>query len=146
MVFQQSVDDRPRRADGELLPAVPEWWTLQRGGSNLEYYIWQAILRTGRVENLDFVFQSRLFGGRINTGGAVADFLIFSPRVGINVQSLYYHGTTAQQRAHDELQRIAIEGDGLRLEYIQEDDAINRPDQAVREAIAGIGNRGPIGD
>ena len=118
---------------------------MKRGGSDIEYYVWQAILRTGRIENIDFLFQHRLFGGKIS-GGAVADFLIFSPRVGINIQSEYYHGTTAQQRAFDRLQRINIESNGLRLSYISEQDALNRPDGAVRDAIAGINQKGPTGD
>lgn len=125
--------------------SVPAWWTKQRGGSAIEYFVWKAILKTNRKEFIDFVYQSRLFGGKVS-GGAVVDFLIFSPRVGINIQSTYYHGTTAAQRAHDKLQRISIESSGLRLSYISEDDALNRPDGAVRDAIAGVNQRGPLGD
>ncbi len=131
-------------SQGQVL-TVPTWWTKQRGGSAIEYFVWQAILKTGRKEFVDFVYQSRLFGGKIS-GGAVVDFLIFSPRVGINSQSKYYHGTTAAQRAFDALQRISIEKSGLRLSYISEEDALNRPDGAVRDAIAGVNQSGPLGD
>ena len=141
MVLQQSRTN----AEGKRLPKVPRWWTVERGGSDIEYYVWQAILRTKRIEFIDFVFQNRLFGGKV-TGGAVVDFLIFSPRVGINIQSVFFHGTTAAQRAFDQLQRINIERNGLRLAYISEEDALNRPDGAVRDAIAGVNQRGPLGD
>lgn len=133
-------------AAGQALPRVPEWWINQRGGSDLEYYVYRAILKTGRQEGVDFVYQNRFFGGKISRGGAVVDFLIFSPEVGINVQSLYYHGTSAAQRAHDKLQRIALESSGLRVAYISEEDAINRPDEAVREAIAGTRGQSPLGE
>ena len=140
MVLQQSRTNE----QGRRLPTVPRWWTLERGGSDIEYYVWQAMLRTKRIEFIDFVFQNRLFGGKV-TGGAVVDFLIFSPRVGINIQSPYYHGTTAAQRAFDAMQRVNIERSGLRLSYISEADALNRPDGAVRDAIVGVNQRGPLG-
>ena len=139
------VSQPRKKASGETLPVVPQWWKKQRHGSDIEYYVWQAVLRTGRKENLDFVFQHRLFGGKVG-GGAVADFLIFSPRVGINIQSPYFHATTANQRAHDRMLGEKIEASGLRLAYISEKDALNRPDGAVRDAIAGINQRGPLGD
>ena len=142
MVSQQETRTN---ASGQRLPTVPQWWSLERGGSDIEYYVWQAILRTGRVEGVDFMFQHRLFGGKVS-GGAVADFLIYAPRVGINIQSLYYHATTAAQRAHDRMSGENIERSGLRLAYITEEDAINRPDGAVRDAIAGLNQRGPLGD
>ncbi len=141
MVLQQSkTNDR-----GQRLPTVPEWWTVERGGSAIEYYVWQAILKTRRIENIDFVYQNDIFGGQV-LGGAVVDFLIFSPRVGINVQSLFYHGTEAQQRAFDLVQLINIGRNGLRIAYISEFDAINRPDGAVRDAIENVNQRGPLGD
>ena len=78
-------------------------------------------------------------------GGAVVDFIIRSPYVGINVQSKYYHNRTTDQRGHDALQRAALEANGLRVEYIQEEEAINNPDEAVREALAGTRGKGPQG-
>jgi len=41
--------------------------------------------------------------------------------------------------------RAALEADGLRVEFIQEEEAINNPDEAVREALAGIRGKGPQG-
>ena len=73
------------------------------------------------------------------------DFLLVAPRMGINVQSLYYHARTTEQRSHDAIVRAMLEGAGIRVEYISEEQAINAPDEAVENAIAGIGGKGPIG-
>ncbi len=85
------------------------------------------------------------FGGRHVRGGTIVDFIIRSPYVGINVQSKYYHNRTTDQRAHDAIQRATLEASGLRVEFIQEEEAINSPDEAVREALAGTRGKGPQG-
>jgi len=129
---------------GRQVPLAPEWWQ-QIGGSEPEYYIYRALLRRGLREPDDFVYQSKQGGGRIQRGGAIVDFLLVSPRMGINVQSLYYHARTTEQRSHDAIVRAMLEGAGIRVEYISEEQAINAPDEAVENAIAGIGGKGPIG-
>ena len=134
-----------RTVTGKVIEEVPEWW-LARGGSQPEYWIYRAIIRTGRLEEAgDFIYQSKQFGGRHVRGGAVVDFIIRSPHVGINVQSKYYHNRTTDQRGHDALQRAALEASGLRVEFIQEEEAINSPDEAVAEALAGTRGKGPQG-
>ena len=141
--------DRPavtRTVTGQPVEEVPEWW-LARGGSRPEYWIWRALYRFGLSEEAgDFTYQAKKFGGRLERGGAIVDFEIFNPEhLGINVQSEYFHNRTTNQRAHDALQRAELEASGLRLEFIQEEEAINSPDRAVREAIAGTRGKGPIG-
>ena len=128
---------------GQPTPVVPESWTA-RGGTEPEYFIFLAILRTGRKEPVDFIFQKAFFGGRLTRGGVVADFMIFSPRVAINVQGARFHLSTAHQRTNDRLQRAALEGSGIRMEFISDFEAVNGPDKAVREAIAGTRGRGPL--
>ncbi len=126
-------------------PEVPEWW-LARGGSEPEYFIYRAILRTGRVEGVDFIYQQKFAGGRITRGGVIADFVLNNPRMGINVQSIYFHNRTASQRAHDRLQREMLEARGLRMEYITEEQARSNADVFTRRAIAGTLNQGPTGN
>ena len=133
-----------RTVTGQPVEPVPEWW-LERGGSQPEYWIYRAIIRTGRLEEVDFIYQAKRFGGRIQRGGAIVDFEIFNPHVGINVQSDYFHNRTTNQRAHDRLLRAQLEVNGFRVEFIDETEAVNRPDAAVREALAGTRGRGPIG-
>jgi len=143
--FRRERPAQTRTVTGKPVEQVPGWW-VARGGSQPEYGVWRAIVRTGGVEeNGDFIYQSKFFGGRLTRGGAVVDFIIKSPRVGINVQSKYFHNRTTDQRAHDALQRASLEASGLRVEFIQEEEAINSPDEAVREALAGTRGKGPIG-
>ena len=131
-----------RTVTGTPVEEVPEWWP----GSQPEYWVYRAIIRTGRLEEAgDFIFQVKQFGGRHVRGGAIVDFIIRSPYVGINVQSKYYHIRTTDQRAHDAIQRASLEVKGLRIEFIQEEEAINSPDEAVGEALAGIRGKGPQG-
>ena len=136
-----------RTVTGQPVERVPESW-LERGGSQPEYWIYRALYRAGYKEGpgfLGFRYQSKKFGGRLQRGGAIVDFEIFNPHVGINVQSNYFHSRTTNQRAHDRIQRAELERNGFRLEFIDETEAVNRPDAAVREALAGTRGRGPIG-
>tara|TARA_S200002703_G_scaffold32014_3_gene27978 strand:+ start:526 stop:972 length:447 start_codon:yes stop_codon:yes gene_type:complete len=143
--FQRDRPAETRTVTGQPVEQVPEWW-LAMGGSQPEYWVYRAIVRTGRLmEAGDFSYQAKKFGGRMERGGAVVDFIIRSPYMGINVQSLYFHNRTSGQRAHDALLRASLEADGLRVEFISEEEAINRPDAAVREALAGTRGRGPLG-
>mgnify|MGYP004449800191 FL=1 len=136
---------RPRRTQsGRILEPVPQWWLL-RGGSQPEYYVYKALLRTGRKEEIDFTFQTKFFGGRISRGGSIADFIIVNPPMGINVQSRYYHARTTNQRAHDRLQREQYEANGIKIAYIDENEAFENADFYVRRALSGY-TSGPIGD
>ena len=126
---------------GRPLKPVPDDWP----GSEPEYRINQALLRTGRKAGIDFIYQNKFFGGRISRGGVIIDFVVQSPRVGINVQSEFFHLRTSKQRAADRIAREATELSGLRLEFIDENDARDRPDEALAEALAGTRARGPLG-
>ena len=139
------VTQRQRRtSSGRVLEPVPQWWTLA-GGSQPEYYVYKALLRTGRKLNVDFTYQSKQFGGRLERGGAVTDFLIVSPPMGINVQSKYYHARTTNPRAHDRLQREQYEQRGIKIAFIDEDEAFENADYYVRRALSGYTST-PLGD
>ena len=97
--FRRERPAQTRTVTGKPVEQVPEWW-FARGGSQPEYWVYRAIVRTGRLEeNGDFIYQSKFFGGRLTRGGAVVDFIIKSPRVGINVQSKYFHNRTTDRRS-----------------------------------------------
>ncbi|MCH8315287.1 MAG: hypothetical protein IIA64_04875 [Planctomycetes bacterium] len=140
------VADRPQQTDvaGRPLPAIPQEW-IDRGGSDLEYFIWLALNKIGLREGVDFVYQVSRFGGRNTSGGVIVDFVVFSPFVGIEVQSDFHHLLKAKQRAKDLIAQQQLELSGMRVEFIGEEDARNRPVEAVREALAGTRARGPIG-
>ncbi len=143
--FQRQPAQTTRTVTGQPVEAVPEWW-LELGGSRPEYWIYRAITRTGRLmEAGDFSYQVTKFGGLGIRGSFDVDFIVKSPYVGIEVQSLYFHNLKSKDRAHDALRRATLEADGLRVEFISEEEAINRPDAAVREALAGTRGKGPLG-
>jgi hypothetical protein len=126
------------------LDPVPLWWTVERGGTIPEYYVYRACERIVGPEYVGFEFEGGFFGGRLVRGGIIPDILIYSPRVGINVQGARFHLPPVGSPANDRLQRAQMEMIGVRMEFIGEAEAINRPDQSVREAIAGTRGRGPL--
>lgn len=134
----------PRDVLGNPLPEAPLWWAVERGGTVPEYFIYKACERVVGPEYVNFEFQGGFFGGRLVRGGIIPDILIYNPRVGLNIQGARWHLSPIGSPANDRLQRAQMEAIGVRMEYIGEEEAINRPDEAVREAIAGVRGRGPI--
>ena len=65
--------------------------------------------------------------------------------MGINVQSKYFHARTTNQRAHDRLQREQYEANGIKIAYIDEDEAFDNADYYVRRALSGYTST-PLGD
>jgi len=56
--FRSKRPATTRTITGAPVEEVPEWW-LERGGSQPEYWVYRAIIRTGRLEEAgDFSFQS----------------------------------------------------------------------------------------
>ena len=47
--FRSKRPATTRTITGAPVEEVPEWW-LQRGGSQPEYWVYRAIIRTGRLE------------------------------------------------------------------------------------------------
>lgn len=74
----------------------------------------------------------------MSKGGAVLDFEIPSLSIAINVTSRYWHYQTTPGRMADELQRVALEGRGTRVIFIDDTDARRNPIYYVREALRGI--------
>jgi len=115
----------------ELLE-VPEWWM----GSKPEYYIYHALISLGLKSNVDFVYQSAQLGGRLEKGGAVVDFLFYNPpNLAVNIQSVYYHYRGVTQKVRGQMQRAQLEGLGLRIVYIDEEDALRDPRFYAKEAL-----------
>lgn len=102
--------------------------------SQPELAVYGALKKTG----LDFQFQSRFFGGTQVRGGLVADFYLPSLSLVINVQSFYWHYGNPQRIAQDRIQQIALEGQGIRVIYIDEQDALKDATRFVQDALRGI--------
>lgn len=116
-----------------VFPEPPETWV----GSRPEWAIYHALLSLGKKPDVDFDYQSSFMGGRMSKGGAVVDFLIFEPPTAINIQSTYYHYQNVNQRQRGEFQRAQLEGMGITVIFIDEEDALREPRFYVKEALEG---------
>ena len=111
-------------------PPPPNEWP----GSIPEWYIFRAL----EALKVDFSYQSSRMGGRLDKGGAILDFFIPALNLGINVQSTFYHYGRTESVVNDNLQRIALEGQGIQMIFIDEEDAIANPIRFTQDALRGI--------
>ena len=113
---------------------IPE--TFQ--GSLPEYIVLTTLAGLGRIEGEDFTYQSSLFGGRLEKGGLVIDFLFYNPPdLAINVQGIYYHyGAGPEVSARDRIARDQLAAQGTFLIFIDEDDILRNASYFVSEALA----------
>ncbi|MAH48143.1 hypothetical protein CMI37_20130 [Candidatus Pacearchaeota archaeon] len=104
----------------QLSQAVPAGFP----GSLPEFQVFVELTRLGKVPGLDFTYQNRFFGGRLEKGGLVIDFLFQDPPdLAINVQGVYWHyGRTSDIEALDRASRAILAGEGITLIFIDEDD------------------------
>jgi len=138
---------RPRRnlPRTRSLPKVPRSWKL-RNGSDVEYYVYVGLLRTGRREPFDFIYQGSLGGTQGTLGSARPDFVLTNPLMAIDVQSRYHHSRNVDQVSHDQRVRMFVEGQGIPIAFISADQARLDADNAVKRVIASQGiNTGPLG-
>jgi hypothetical protein len=104
-------------------------------GSVEEFLVYQELLRRGLKDGLDFTFQSAQFGGRLDRGGLVVDFLFSNPPgLAINPLGAYWHGTP-EARARDLLSRALLAGQGVTLIWIDDDDVNRDVQYYVGEAL-----------
>lgn len=114
------------------IPQPPINWT----GSIPEWNVYWALIQLGLKDGIDFIYQSAQMGGRLSLGGVVLDFFFPSLGMAINVQSTYYHYRTTSMQARGEIQRAQVEGMGIRLLYVQEEDVARNPIFYVRKALS----------
>ena len=93
-------------------------------GTLPELLVYNALIELGKVEGIDFTFQSSLLGGRQERGGLIIDFLI-SPDLAISVLGTYFHyflgGGTG---GNDLLTREILAKQGTTLIFIDEHDLV----------------------
>jgi hypothetical protein len=107
------------------------------GGSLPEYIVLRTLQRLGKTDGVDFSYQSSLFGGRIERGGVVVDFLFHDPPdLAINVQGVFYHYEKGGDViARDRESRAQLAGQGITLIFIDEDDVLRDPVRYVQAAL-----------
>jgi hypothetical protein len=112
---------------------VPPSWP----GSLPEYIAYITFEQLGKVPGEDFSYQSSRMGGRLDKGGVVLDFVFTNPPdLAVNVQGVYYHYETGvNTQARDIFARAQVEGAGVRLIFIDDDDLFRDPEYYCREAL-----------
>ena len=86
---------------------------------------------------IPFEFQSSFFGGRIQRGGVIADFYIRTLSLIISVLGTYWHYDRGRL-GKDLVQRTALEGEGVRVIFIDEEAAISNATYYVQQALMGL--------
>ncbi len=112
---------------GKPYPPPPANWA----GTRPEWAIFFALTRL----KVDFDYQSSKNGGRLQRGGVVLDFFIPDRNLAINVQGTYWHYGRIGQTARDRSQRLNLESQGIRVIYIDENDALRNPFFYTNEAL-----------
>ena len=116
----------------QQIEAPPSW-----PGSLPEYIAYITFEQLGKIPGEDFSYQSSRMGGRLDKGGVVLDFVFTNPPdLAVNVQGVYYHYETGvNTQARDMFARAQVEGSGVRLIFIDDDDLFRDPEYYCREAL-----------
>jgi hypothetical protein len=106
-------------------------------GSYPEYITFVSLLRLGKRPDVDFIYQSRQMGGRIDKGGLVIDFsFIDPPDLAINIQGVYYHYEQGSVNiAKDLIAREQLASQGVTLIFVDDIDLEQNPEYFIREAL-----------
>ena len=116
----------------QQIEAPPSW-----PGSLPEYIAYITFEQLGKIPGDAFSYQSSRMGGRLDKGGVVLDFVFTNPPdLAVNVQGVYYHYETGvNTQARDMFARAQVEGAGVRLIFIDDDDLFRDPEYYCREAL-----------
>lgn len=132
----------PNFAEIAPQPQPKPWEVAPAGwsGTDTEWAIYWACGKLKLVEGRDFIFQSPFLGGRSAQGGAIIDFYFPDRSIGIRVQGNYFHYqyNPGYTTSFDRLQRVALEGQGIRVVDIDGDYALQNPVRALSDALKGI--------
>ena len=106
-------------------------------GSLPEFLVFAELVRQGLVPGVDFIFQSKRLGGRLDKGGLILDFIFNNPpNLAINVQGVFFHYEQGSGIiANDRMSRAQVAGSGIVLIFIDEDDILRDVEFYVREAL-----------
>ncbi len=126
-----------------------EAWKAKRGdpqASLPEFIVWEFLTRTKKqVEGVDFLYQDPFSGGRTEIGGFILDFLIIATQYAWRIQGERFHLFFPQDRARDILAREVLEGRGIRVLDLFENDILGRPTFVLELAWNGQEVQGRIG-
>jgi hypothetical protein len=111
-------------------------------GSLPEFIVIQTLARLGFQQGIDYDYQSSFFGGRLDRGGLVIDFLFVNPPdLAINVQGEFFHQEQGSVViARDRMARAQLAGQGITLIFIDAEDILEDPERHVRDALRFVDN------
>ena len=98
-----------------------------------EKAVYNALKKLGE----NFTFQSQMLGPHGEKGSTIADFVLPQLKLIISVIGFYWHNRI-ETKIRDNLQRIALETQGWKVIYIDEDNALENATFYVRAAIRGV--------
>lgn len=111
----------------------PDDWT----GTRPEWAIQWGLMKNGLTDGLDFTYLARLPGVGSSYYSTV-DFLVESYNIAIEVQGKYWHYGQGSDKIMKDLFRVAAyQGQGIKVIFIDEPDALSDPVYFVREALEG---------
>jgi hypothetical protein len=112
--------------------AMPDTWR----GSKASYIAFEALLRAGRRPGIDFSYQPRTQGRRLESEVEV-DFVFRSPpNLAMQVQEpLYDHHSGIQTRGTDVLAKAKLAVRGVTLIMLGHDRLVQDPDWVISEAL-----------
>ena len=103
---------------------------------------WYLTVKEKLKPDLEFTFQSSADGGRMMTGGIVADFIVrdrFEPGLVLNPIGFYWHRLTTALRAEDLREKARLTEMGFTVVYIREEDLVDEKILAtMRAAMLGV--------
>lgn len=116
----------------------PLWWLEQYpGGTKPEWAVFWALLQLGYHPEDDFFVHAQLPGAGRGFSSQV-DFLLPNLGIAIEVSGIYWHYTLGSERQERDLFRLLYFAErGIRVIFIDEDDALRDPIYYVKEALLG---------
>ena len=126
--------------------------TTEIVASEPERVTFGTLVKIGLTPGVDFIFQSKQKGGRLDKGGLVLDFEIFDPpNLAININGDFFHYSNQfvfEASGRDIIAREQVAALGINLIFIDEKDVLRNPFFYVREALRGRDHSrlGPLGD
>lgn len=112
-----------------LVATIPEW------------LVYEFLTKRG----IAFSFQSSQLGGRIELGGAVADFVLNELGMVWRVQGEVWHIGDPGKEASDLVQKMRLTDEGYTVIDLYANDILQYRDLVCRDALAGREWRKPIG-
>lgn len=137
-IFPRGSEVAERFRVGEPAGDPPIWWREQfPGGTKPEWAIYWALLQLGLKPEEDFIVHAVL-PGVMRSFYSQIDFLLPDFQIGIEIQGIYWHYTLGSKRQERDVFRFAYFAQrGIRVVFIDEDDALRDPIYYAKEALAG---------